>query len=482
MFSAVIRSCLLLTHMRNQKCKESVTDTRRFVRTQSKFSILVIVFASCFLILSAGGRVLADAPQTKSMDSYYKAMSERVETGVKGPGGWRYYWKDGFFRIDSRKENIKFRVNGQIIVDGGNIDADEELQNAFPDLDGSNILLRKLDISIYGNFYETVDFKIGIDFANARDIQDIWIRYLKNPFLKKIKFGNQKEPFSLEYLTSISRVTFMERALPDAAFSSGRNIGIRYDSLNPDRRINLGAGVFLNTGSFSTVGEGANQISESNGFNVTARVFGLPVYEEDGRTLLHLGLGYRYGSRNEDDLDSSIQFRTRPESRLTDDTLVDTGSIPGNRRDTVNAELAMVFGPWSFQGQGYYSSLDSSSADDPDFWGYYAFLSYFITGEHRNYNRSIGVFTGVEPQPSFHPMKGEWGAWELALRHSYVDLNDGDIYGGKESNFTAGLNWIHNRNVRLMFNYIHAYVKDRASPLVENGRAHIFQARFQFIW
>jgi len=85
MFLAVIKSYVVLTHMRNQKCKESATDTRRFVRTQSKFSVLVIVFASCFLILSAGGSVLADSPQTKSMDSYYKALSERVETGVRGP-------------------------------------------------------------------------------------------------------------------------------------------------------------------------------------------------------------------------------------------------------------------------------------------------------------------------------------------------------------------------------------------------------------
>jgi phosphate-selective porin OprO/OprP len=445
--------------------------------------IIVFVFAACFFILSADGRVLADSPQTKTMDSYYKAMSERVEKGVRGPiGNWHYYLKDGYFSIDSSKENIKFRINGQILVDGGDIDADDELQNAFPDLDGSNILFRKLSVSTYGNFYDTVDFKIGIDFANAKDIQDIWIRYLKNPFLKKIKFGNQKEPFSLEYLTSISRVTFMERALPDAAFSSGRNIGIRYDSLNPDRRINLGAGFFLNTGSFSTVGEGASQISEANGFDVTARVFGLPVYDENGKKMLHLGLGYSYGPRNEDDLDFPMQFRTRPESRLANDVLVDTGTIPENRRDKVNAELAMVYGPWSFQGQCYYISLDADAAGDPDFWGYYAFLSYFITGEHRNYNRSIGVFTGVEPQPVFKPMKGEWGALELAFRHSYVDLNDGDIYGGKESNFTAGLNWIHNRNVRLMFNYIHAYVKDRASPPVENGRAHIFQARFQVIW
>jgi len=452
------------------------------MNSKPTFSILATVFAVCLIILSAGDHVFADTQQTESIDSFYKALSERVEKGVKGPiGGWHYYWKDGYFSIDSREKNIKFRINGQIIIDSGDIETDDELQNAFPKLDDSNILFRKLSVSTYGNFYDTVDFKIGIDFANVRDIQDIWIRYLKNPYLKKIKLGHQKEPFSLEDLTSITRTTFMESALSDEAFSSGRNIGIRYDSLNPERRINWGAGFFLNTGSFSKLGEAENRISKANGFDVTARIFGLPVYNENGKEMLHLGLGYSYGSRNEDDLDAPMQFRTRPESRLTNERLVDTGPITGKRRDTVNAELAMVNGPWSFQGQCYYSSLDANAAGNPEFWGYYAFLSYFITGEHRNYNRSIGVFTGVEPQPVFRPTKGDWGAWEIALRHSYVDLNDADIYGGKENNITAGLNWIHNRNVRLMFNYIHAYVKDRASPPVDNGRTHIFQIRFQFI-
>ena len=444
--------------------------------------IIVFVFAACFFILSTGDRVLADAPQNKSIDSYYRALSERVEKGVDGPiEGWHYYYKDGF-HIESREKNLEFEINGRILVDGGNIDADEELQRAFPDLDGGNTVFRKLSVDLYGNIYDAFDFKFEIDFANTKDIQDIWIRYLKNPYLKKIKIGHQKEPFSLEYLTSITRTTFMERALPVNAFELGRNIGIRYDSLNSNKRINWGAGAFLNTTSFSTIGEGNSQISNANGFDLSARVFGLPVFEENGGKMLHIGLGYNHAFLNEDNLDVPMRFRTRPESRLTDDRLVDTGRISGKSRDTVNAELAMVSGPLSFQGQCFYLSTNANAVSDPDFWGYYAYVSYFITGEHRKYNPEIGVFTGVEPQPRFHPTKGEWGAWELALRHSYVDLNDGDIYGGKESNVTAGLNWTHNRNVRLMFNYILAYVKNRASPPVENGRSHILQVRFQFLW
>jgi hypothetical protein len=49
------------------------------MNAQSMFSILATVFAVCFLILSVGGRAIADSPQTKSMDSMYEALSERVE-------------------------------------------------------------------------------------------------------------------------------------------------------------------------------------------------------------------------------------------------------------------------------------------------------------------------------------------------------------------------------------------------------------------
>jgi hypothetical protein len=115
--------------------------------TREYVPIIVFVFAACFFILNAGGRVLADTPRDKSIDSYYRALSERVEKGVKGPiGGWHYYYTVGF-HIDSREKNLEFDINKSILVNGGNIDADEELQRAFPDLDGSNILFRKLSVS-----------------------------------------------------------------------------------------------------------------------------------------------------------------------------------------------------------------------------------------------------------------------------------------------------------------------------------------------
>ncbi|MCP4259706.1 MAG: hypothetical protein GY774_19675, partial [Planctomycetes bacterium] len=321
--------------------------------------------------------------------------------------------------------------------------------------------------------------RLKIDYANIRDIKDNWIRFSQIPYLQNVRFGNMKEPFSLEEQTSISSITFMEKALPVNAFSPGRNIGIRYDRPESDSPINWAAGFFLNTGSFGTLGEVTDQISEANGFDLTARISGIPLYQQAGRKLLHLGLSYVHGFRTGDD----IQSRARPESRLTDDRLVDTGTFPADSTYRIGTDLAIVSGPLSFQGEFIYTLTDADTVGDPEFWGGYAYLSYFITGEHRKYNRSKGVFYPDDEELRFRPRKGEWGAWELGLRYSYVDLNDGPIYGGREGNVTAGLNWYHRKNIRVMLNYINANVKGRANPpSVENGTADILQARFQIVF
>jgi len=289
-----------------------------------------------------------------------------------------------------------------------------------------------------------------------------------------------KEPFSLEELTSGTNLTFMERSLPTVAFAAGRNLGILFQDAVLGNRMTWAAGGFWNTGS-QRVGEARDRIADGNGYNLSARVTGLLWYEDGGRRLLHLGLGYSHQSRDKDTANGGVAYRTWPESELTNDSLVDTGNLVTNRAELIDAGLAWVWGAFSLQSEYFHAFTGASQEGHHRFCGVYVQASYFLTGEHRTYNTATGVFSQIKPKNRFDPLKRKWGAWEIALRLSYLDLNDRDIKGGKELNFTAGLNWHLNPNIRLMFNYIRAHVEDRnTSPSIGNGYANIFQARLQF--
>jgi phosphate-selective porin OprO/OprP len=239
------------------------------------------------------------------------------------------------------------------------------------------------------------------------------------------------------------------------------------------------AGVFLNTGSYGSDGQAKDRIENANGTNVTARVTGLPWYEEEGRRLLHLGLSCSRRFRDENKEDPSAELKTRPETGLTDDRLVNTGRIANRKQDLAVLEGGVLYGPFSLQGEYFTHLLDRVSGGDLSFSGWYASASWVVTGEHRRYDRDSGVFAGVKPRRAFAPRDGGWGAVELAVRYSAVDLNDRNVAGGRERNVTVGLNWYLLRGVRVMANYIRVGVKDRAVPKIDDARADIFVTRFQ---
>jgi len=442
-------------------------------------SIFTDVFFGTILLFLASVNYLRAEPQPPVTDlSFYERFQEGIETGVHDPMGFHYYWYEGL-NLNSPKNRLRVKLNGRLMVDGAYIEANEELREAFPDFPGSHANIRDLRMILTGNAYDHIDFKFDIDFANVADIKDIWIGYRKAPFFGDIKVGHFKEPISLERLNSLADITFMERALPVEAFASGRNLGIMCNNAILDDRMTWAAGAFLLTGSFSDFGEFNDQLSETFGTALTARVTGLPRYEDDGRQLLHLGFSYSHQFRNEQRAKSDLKLRAHPEARHSNQVLVNTGEFPTNSMDLLSGEVAMVSGPLSFQGECFHALTDASTVGNPRFWGFYGYASYFLTGEHRSYDRSRGVFSGITPEHDFRLFGEGWGAFELAFRLSYVDLSDKDINGGKETNFTFGVNWYLNTKSRLMFNYIHVSVKDRTDPTVDKGRANIFQMRFQ---
>src|SRR5262249_724777 len=103
------------------------------------------------------------------------------------------------------------------------------------------------------------------------------------------------------------------------------------------------------------------------------------------------------------------------------------------------------------------------------FQGGYVQASYALTGESRAYNASQAAYSGIKPRDPFSLAGGGWGAWEIAGRVSTIDLNDRvgsalGVAGGRQTVYTAALNWYVNNNIRFMLNYLHGDVAKQLSP------------------
>jgi phosphate-selective porin OprO/OprP len=141
-------------------------------------------------------------------------------------------------------------------------------------------------------------------------------------------------------------------------------------------------------------------------------------------------------------------------------------------------------------------TVNRTTGASNNFYGAYAYVSYFLTGESRPYNRKLGVFDRVRPYENFFRVRtGDGdvvtgrGAWEVAYRFSYVDMLDGltPSTGTKgaaiAADHTLGLSWYMNPYTRVMFNYVHSLdtaniVKGAVASRVAGGTIDVFEMRF----
>jgi len=406
---------------------------------------------------------------------------------------FRAYWDNGL-HFETEDKDFNIHIGALIQADAAQMQANSAMQKGFASslqpinpgastnsLNNHGAEFRRARMQIDGTIFKDFEFMAEYDFAqNVITFDDVYLGLKNIPYIGRVRVGRQKEPLSLEELTSDRWTTFMERSLADC-LTPGRNIGAVASNSELDGRMTWALGGFEQT---AASGSGFT-ISHYPDVNMTARVTGLPWYEEAGRKLLHLGVGYSHKFRDPDDTSTTAQvrFNSKPECHLYPVYTVDTKPISAAEGvDIVNPEAVLVFGPLSVQAE-YMRAFVDRSTNDANFWGWYVFASYFLTGEHRPYNKSFGVFDRVIPKQNFAFKKSGWGALETAFRISQIDLNDmaAGIFGGKETNYTVGINWYLNPCVRVMFNYVHADLdnRDNVTPNVSNGLADIFESRFQ---
>jgi phosphate-selective porin OprO/OprP len=345
----------------------------------------------------------------------------------------------GGLKVESEDGQYSFIPSGRLQVDSVWYDQDRARLG-----DGTEV--RRAYLGMGGSITKLWDYKIIAELSSEGSfgMNDAFIQFNG---LSPVTFtvGNFKEPFSLEDQTSDLFTTHMERSLI-SVFSPSRHIGAQAEVRLPFAAapVTAAVGIF---GETVTSGGAASEGDE--GMDIAGRLTIAPTLAKD--EFIHLGVGAFF----RDPSDSSVSFSQRPESHVTGVRYLDTGSMTMvDKLWAVQPELAVVYGPFSVQGEYTWVQVERQGADEIDLNGYYAEASVFLTGESRVYKN--GKFDRVSPKKNFldsSGFAGGLGAIQLAARYSHLDFNDraAGLEKGEEKDLTLGLTWITNPYVRFMF-------------------------------
>ena len=438
-------------------------------------------------------------------------------------------WKDGF-QAESANKDFRVKIGGRTQVDavaftGGPGPTQPPNQGGLDPSLANTVNFRRGRLRIEGRMYELYDFACEYDYINELNVNnevfpterdsgpitavtDLWLQVREIPLLGTVRVGNQKDPYGYEHLTSSRWLNFMERSFSQDAFegpfNNGFLPGIQILNSNEEGDIAWQVGQFKNTTN-------PFGFSNSNGGSMTVgRLVYLPVYEDEGRKLLHLGLSGRTMEprRQYTSFDPltglprgpeipAVRFRSRGDIRNgppgpLNSIYADSGLLQGSWQNMIGLEFVGNNGPWSFQSEYFGSWLYNTRTTSAGplvingyqpkpgtdvgtvyYQGGYAEVLYFLTGESRTYSKIEYRFDRPVPNNNFYAIRGggsgrrlslSEGAWQVGVRYNYLCLNDGEVNGGVLNGMTLGLNWLLNPNARIYFNYDLTYREFASTP------------------
>jgi phosphate-selective porin OprO/OprP len=443
------------------------------------------------LEISQGSKI--NALQTRA-DAVQLAFDNGRPVITTGDGRFEMAFR-GRFHFDAGTFNQSPGNDVPFVVDGQNL-RDQPSGSFF----------RRAQFGVEGKFFRDFDYEMRFNFGgtetedNSALVNIMRVAYNPTPEIR-LNIGAIQPTFTLDDSTSSNDITFLERSsvvnalISEFGGSDGRKgVEATYLKQSPD-----GVDYMINVAyTTSTTGgtSGTRQSVADDRDHLLGRV-AARVYKDtdwdvhlgaNAATILSMGGVDRTGpaglfaARN-------LNFRDRPELRLSADRFIATGNIAAESAWMWGLEAGLRYQNFYIASEYFNWGVERDRAcqgcnlvaPDPDFSGYYVMASWILTGETKRYetqSRSNSRMQFGAPRPnSPFSTGGTYGAFELAARWSVTDLdfnvgaegvapiaNNGEIRGGKQQIASVALNWYLNRNMRVMFQYQHVDI-DRLSSV-----------------
>jgi len=348
-------------------------------------------------------------------------------------------------------DGVAFKVRGRILIDAVFQDVDRQVG---VDFSTRAFRGRQVFLGVEGQLNNYFAYKAegGAVNGGAWAWDDVVIEY-KPTEDTSLLFGNIKAT-GLENLTSTRFTTFMDRG-PYGDFGvDSYQLGVVGKKIGPDYSFTLG----VQGGSINNADVSNASADSKERLVITGRAHWAPVVTDTDK--VHVAASYRYRNRGDE---GAFNYTGRTTTAYSNATFYQTGAI-GNRDKTIGVEGAWIHNNLSIQGE--YSSIDVTRqtptviGSDPTVKVGYAFVSFWPTGEQRNYDQTAGEMK--RPKILNPVTAGGWGGLELALRYDFADLTDAydtlkvktaTSQAGKYTGWTVGANFYPTSYVRFQANY-----------------------------
>ena len=356
---------------------------------------------------------------------------------IRAPGGW------------------SFKPRGRLQYDVGSVSSPNGISD--PGLGFGNEV-RRARLGVEGSIPGGFGYVFELDFAdNNVEIVDALLTYRASEN-STFTIGQHNNFQSLEELTSSRFTSFIERAAFTDAFNFERRVGLSATFSSGD--LIAQAGLFTdNIADLDT--------DENDSVGVDGRIVFAP---EVGNTRLHLGASAHW--RDHGDLAAAratTRYRQRPLVHFTDVRFIATPALPVGQETSYGVEAAIIRGPLHAAAEAHWLNADlTTAAANPNFFGGYAEIGYFLTGETRGYRN--GRFDRTSVRRPVGGDEGGFGAVQANLRYDFLDLNSSAVTGGTQKGLQASLIWIPTDYVRLLLNYGRMHYEDAVLPAAGGDR------------
>ena len=393
-------------------------------------------------------------------EAWSKTEALNTKGGVKAstsPGDNRFWFSSGGL----------LRVDGARFM-GSSDDLQTETSTAYP----NSVYIKTADWNVKGGLgseHLSYELRMKLDSGTAK-MADAMLNYKGFHPNSILSIGQVNPSFSLDNENSTSWQPFIDTATTSVFFPSS-GLGAKYSMWWDHYAFKIAAVQPEHASTSAPANRGRDRIQYS------ARAFYAPVNQPGD--VYHFGAGvvlreiehqnYGAGDIKRFTMNAYPGAKARNTATLVqlaegDVTSGGDTSSVGMRASVVkqfNLEFAREWGPVLLFGEYYNMHVkrpkptimpsSSPAKDSVNFKSWYFQGSWLLTGESRQYTMADGEFSTIKPNHSY-------GAWEVAARYTYLDLNDRDILGGSQHDLAFGVNWFYSEHLRVSVNYIRAHI------------------------